>query len=100
MTERVRRLWAGEVPLARTFWEYAIVYGLLVNLLATIASFALLTEDASGVSALVLFLLPVPYNVLVMVAVWRSAARYPGPPVWADLARAAVVVWTLAALIF
>ena len=41
------------------------------------------------------FLLPIPYNLLVGVAVWRSADRYQGPQRWADLARAASLVWLL-----
>jgi hypothetical protein len=31
----------------------------------------------------------VPYNILVLVGVWRAAARHPGPVVQADLARGA-----------
>ncbi len=91
----LRRLWTGEMPLARAFWEYAIVYGFVLNLFTTIASFALLTTDASPVLALAIFLLPMPYNLLVLVAVWRAAARYAGPNHWAVFARVAVVLWVL-----
>jgi len=89
------QLWRGEVPLARAFWEYAILYGLLVNLLATAGSFALFATDASTALAVAFFCLPIPYNFFVLVAVWRSAGRYTGPKQWADLARVAVVVWVL-----
>ncbi len=93
----LRRLWTGEMPLARAFWEYAIVYGFVLNLFTTIASFALLTADASPALALAIFLLPLPYNLFVLVAVWRAAARYAGPSHWAGFARAAVVLWVLLA---
>lgn len=93
MTAAIRRLWRGEVPLARAFWEFAILYGLLLNLLATIASFGLFTTDTPTVYGIVVFLLPAPYNLLVLVAVWRSAGRYQGPRLWADLARPVVVLW-------
>ena len=89
------QLWAGEVPLARAFWEYAILYGLLVNLLATAGSFALFAADASTAVAVAIFCLPIPYNLFVLVAVWRSAGRYRGPQPWADVARVAAVVWVL-----
>lgn len=89
------RLWAGEMPLARAFWEYAIVYGFVLNLFTTIASFALLTADASSALALIIFFLPMPYNLFVLVAVWRAAARYAGPRHWAGFARMAVVLWVL-----
>lgn len=97
MTTLLRRLWRGEVPLARAFWEYAIVYGLLLNLATTIASFALFAAKAPAAYGVMLFLLPLPYNLLALVAVWRSAGRYRGPRHWADLARIAVTVWVLLA---
>jgi hypothetical protein len=46
-----------------------------------------------------LFLLHIPYMLLVTVAVWRSASRYSGPKLWADLARAGVTVWATIAII-
>jgi hypothetical protein len=33
-----------------------------------------------------------PYNAVAVVAVWRSASRYDGPAIHADLARAATVI--------
>lgn len=93
--ETLRRLWTGEVPLARAFWEYAVVYGFVLNLFTTIASFALLTTDAPTIFGLGLFLLPMPYNLFMLVAVWRAAARYAGPLHWASFARVAVVLWVL-----
>src|SRR5690606_1961961 len=87
VTATIRRLWRGEMPLARAFWEFAVLYGLLLNLLATIASFGLFTTDTPAAYGIVVFLLPAPYNLLVLVAVWRSAGRYQGPPIWANLAR-------------
>ena len=33
------------------------------------------------------YFLPLPYNLFVCVAVWRSAARYAGPAHWAEVAR-------------
>lgn len=94
---RIARLWEGAVPLARAFWEYAILYGLMANLAATLAAAALTAAGVHPALTLAVFLLPVPYNILVLVAVWRSAGRYAGPPHWAALARAAIVVWVLVA---
>jgi hypothetical protein len=88
-------LWAGEIPLARTFWEYTIVYGFLANLLTTIGFFAAVAADAASTLALMVFLLPVPYNALILVAVWRSAGRYPGPRHWIDLARTFTALWVV-----
>lgn len=93
----VRTLWAGEIPLSRAFWEYALVGGLLVNLATTILFMALLTTKTSIALLIFAFCLPIPYNVLMLVAVWRSAGRYQGRQIWADLARSAIVIWMIGA---
>jgi hypothetical protein len=89
----VKHLWAGEVPLRQAFWQYAVGYGLLLNLITTLAFLALITRDANTALIVLAFALPVPYNVLITVAVWRSADRYPGSKTWADLARIGAVIW-------
>jgi hypothetical protein len=99
MKDHVIRLWRGEVGLARVFWDYAIIYGSLANLITTAAAFAALTADLPVWLAVAIFFLPLPYNVLIVVAVWRSAGRYAGPPMWATLARIAIIVWATIATI-
>ncbi len=93
----VRRLWAGELPLATAFWSCAILWGTALNLLSTVAALALLAAGAPAVLAVALAALPIPVNFLILVAVWRSASAYQGPRLWADLARAASLIWALAA---
>lgn len=93
MKRAIVRLWRGEVPLAEAFWSYAILGGLALNVTATFAMFLLLKVD--NAAAVAVFLLPVPYNLFMLGAVWRSAERYTGPPAWAQAARIAIVVWTL-----
>jgi hypothetical protein len=97
MTARLRRLWRGEEPLPRAFWVYAVFYGTFANTVTTIAMFAAVAADAPVWLAVVIHFLPLPYNVLVVVAVWRSAQRYHGPDHWPMLARIGVVVWALVA---
>ena len=99
MIDQVRRLWCGEESLARAFWEYAILYGTLANLLATAGMFAAVASGLSALLAVAIHLLPIPYNIFVVVAVWRSAQRYPGQQEWSLLARIGVVVWALIATI-
>lgn len=95
MIALVRRLWAGDMPLVKAFWDYAILYGLVLNGLTTIAALALYTTDLPAAVGFAVFLLPLPYNLFVLVAVWRSAARYAGPRHWAEAARIVVVVWVV-----
>lgn len=88
------RLWRGEQPLNRAFWDYAILYGVPLNLASTFGFLALSSQDSPALG-LIVNVLPLPYNVLVLVGVWRSAARYGGPSHWAEAARVAVAIWFL-----
>jgi hypothetical protein len=93
--ETLRSLWAGKMPLRTAFWEYAVFYGFVLNLLTTIASLALIAFDAPAAIAVTVHFLALPYNLFVLFAVWRSAARYDGPPHWANAARMAVTIWAV-----
>jgi hypothetical protein len=96
MREHFLRLWRGELPLMQAFWDYAIIYGTIANLLATLGALAALAVDAPWL-ALAVHFLPAPYNVVAVVGVWRSAGRYRGAPVWATAARAGVITWAVLA---
>ena len=89
----MRMLWKGQLPLARAFWEYAILYALLGNLCATGAALGALALGLPTALAIGIFLLPVPYIVVAVVGVWRSAETYRGPPHWATLARYVSFAW-------
>jgi hypothetical protein len=90
-------LWYGRVSLARIFWEYAIVFGSLANLVSTLAALAAFAKGAPAALGLLLHFLPAPYNLLMVVGVWRSAAKYRGTQIWAILARALILVWAAVA---
>jgi len=91
-----RRLWGGEVPLVEAFWYYAIGCGLIINLVTGALFMALLMNNAPVAVLVLFFALPIPYNVLFAVGVWRSAENYEGSEEWASLARIVVVVWAVA----
>ncbi len=83
----MRRLWRGEAPLDVAFWNWAVIAGLLVNI-ATSIGFFVLMQAREPVAALVVgYGLSIPYNILATIGVWRSAARYTGPPHLASLAK-------------
>jgi hypothetical protein len=86
-------LWKGEVPLGQAFWGYAVVYGTIINIVATAAAVAAVAAGLPDAVGIGLFLVPVPYILTAVVGVMRSANRYQGPPKWAGLAKMAVVVW-------
>jgi hypothetical protein len=85
---RLLQLWRGELALFDAFWNWAVIGGLAVNA-ATSALFLALALQGRPVAAVIVgYALSVPYNIVVVVGVWRSAASYPGERRWADLARA------------
>jgi hypothetical protein len=96
MKRRLLDLWYGRVPLARVFWEYTILFGSFANLVTTLTALAAFAQGAP-ILGIVLHFLPVPYNLLMVVAVWRSAAQYAGNAIWSTLARALILVWAAVA---
>lgn len=100
MIKALFNLWEGRLPLPEAFWTYAIFWGALLNLAATIGFLSLLvigggTDPPSWAAplALLLHLAPIPFNVLILVGVWRSAGRPDVTPTRRLLARCAVLVW-------
>lgn len=91
--QRLKELWRGQLPLDLAFWRYAIIYGLALNVAATAAAFAVIVLDGPIVIAVIVHLLPVPYSIVALCGVWRSADRYSGRQDIPKLARASVVAW-------
>jgi hypothetical protein len=65
----------GGLPLGRAFWVWGILGGAVVNLFATLAAVALVTAELPPWLGALAFAAPIPWNVLLLVGVWRSARR-------------------------
>lgn len=81
------RLWRGEAPLDVAFWNWAVIGALVVNITTSIGFFLLMMERQVLPAYLVGYGMSLPYNLLALVGVWRSAARHAGPPQQAVAAR-------------
>lgn len=81
------RLWRGETPLAQAYWSYGFV---LNGVFASVA--LVIGSDVPAYVGFVWWPFYLAYFAVVLVAVWRSSERYPGPRLWAMLARVAVLV--------
>lgn len=88
----MRRLWAGDLPLEEAFWTYAVAGGLFVNLFTSLAFLGLIAAERPLAAGLVGYGLSVPYNLAVVVGVWRAAGRHRGDPARAQLLRAITLV--------
>ncbi len=90
----VVEFWRGDLPLGRAFWLWGILGGGLVDLLATTLALALVVTGAP--TWVVVFVAHLPWNLVLLVGVWRSAGR---PEVGRDtayLARLAIISWVVA----
>jgi len=89
-------LWRGEVPLGRAFWLWGVLGGGVVALFATLLTLALVAAGAPAWLAAVAFTAHIPWNLVLLVGVWRSAGR---PEVGRDtarLARLTIAAWAVA----
>lgn len=89
---KLSQLWRGDLALDEAFWNWAVIGGLLVNVATSAAFLFLIMEDRPVLAALAGYLPSVPYNVVILVGVWRSAARHEGDPRFAHFARIATLV--------
>ena len=92
----VRRLWRGELPLVRVFWTDMILIGSLVNIVGTAAAMLLFVSGALVLGVIVHFA-PVPYNILLFLAVWQSAARQVSR--WSFFAQVVGLIWLITAIV-
>lgn len=86
--EVIANIWQGRAGLAKTFWGYHLLGGLLWGIL-----FFSLRPGSPG--AVVLAPLYLAYFVVVIVGIWRAAGLYEGPRHWALIARGVLVAWGL-----
>lgn len=80
-------LWRGDFSLGMTYWGFAQLGGLILavpQLGLRVKGFVAAAEVLDGMALV--------YSFVVIVGIWRSASRYPGPRIWADLARAATIL--------
>ncbi len=70
-----------------------MVAGTGLNVAASAAALALFAAGLPAALALAVLFLPLPWNLFLFVAVWRSAEREGGPP--ALTAKVVGVIWLI-----
>ena len=71
---------AGEVPAGRVFWTDMMAVGTAVNVAAAFAAILMLGFKHPAWVAVCVYLAPLPYNIFLVVSVWRAAARLAPKP--------------------
>jgi hypothetical protein len=85
----------GGLPLDRAFWRWGIFGGGIVSLLATLLALTLIAAGAPAWLAVLVFAAHIPWNVVLLVGVWRSAGRPEVSPAIAHLTRLGIIAWVV-----
>lgn len=94
------RLFRGEVSLYVTYWIYGSLVGVGLGVVQTAIEanyYDLVSTEVGSLAIAGFYWFVVGYTLFILVAIWRSAGKYDGRPVWATLARLAVLFGILAA---
>lgn len=78
------KLSRGDYGLAKTYWLYGVLVGVVVNIVFSIVK-------SPGIIAIAM-LAYIAYGVPVIMGIWRAATKYTGPKIWAVLAKIACVL--------
>jgi hypothetical protein len=89
----IAEFFRGGLPLARAFWLWGILGGGIVSLFATLLALTLIAAGAPAWLAALVFAAHIPWNVVLLVGVWRSAGRPGVSAAAASLARLVIVAW-------
>ena len=91
--KNLSRLWHGELALRDAFWNWAVFGGLVINVVGGGLFLFLITADRPIAALIAGYAIPVPYNAMVCVGVWRSAGKFTGERRLAERARIVTVIW-------
>lgn len=87
----VHSRWSGRIPLSRLLWTDMLLHGTTVNIVAALAGLLLLAQEAPTALGASVYFAPLPYNLFLLAALWRAAARAEEP--FASAARVVGIAW-------
>ena len=74
--------WQGGVPLDRLFWRDLVLVGTTISVASSALALVLLGLKMPLGLVLAVHFVPVPYNLFLTLAVWRTAEKFPGTRAW------------------
>ncbi|SIO41044.1 hypothetical protein [Halodesulfovibrio marinisediminis] len=81
----LRKLWRGELPLYVAFWFFGVILGIIIIL--CVNEFTFEAKDVPTSFRLGWLLLALLYTGFMCIALWRSADKYKGHPIWSISVR-------------
>ncbi|UDL87799.1 hypothetical protein LGH82_21855 [Mesorhizobium sp. PAMC28654] len=82
VTSFFRLRWRGAVPLDRLFWRDLVLVGTAISIASSVVALVLLGLKMPLALVLAMHFAPVPYNLFLTLAVWRTAEKSPGAKAW------------------
>lgn len=79
------KLWRGELPLYVTFWFFGMILGTVISICVT--KYALQSAETVNPIRIGWLIIALLYTSVMCVALWRSADKYNGAPIWSISAR-------------
>ncbi|TPK46040.1 hypothetical protein FJ492_08085 [Mesorhizobium sp. B2-5-4] len=92
-----RSRWLGKVPVDRLFWRDMMLVGTVINIASSAAALILLGLRMPLGLVLAVHFAPVPYNVFLTLAVWRTAEKAGGAR--ASLFMLGSALWLIATIV-
>jgi hypothetical protein len=93
----LRARWQGEVPLDRLFGRDMLLVGTALNIASLVLALMLLGLKLPLWVVLAVYFLPVPYNIFLAIAVWRTAEKVGG--VEASLMMLGSALWLIVTVV-
>lgn len=90
MKDFLDRLSRGEYGLAKTFWQFGILVGILSNIVISVLDFAFGIMPL-GIHVLI-YAISTAYIWYLMNGIWRAAENYVGKISWAKIAAKLYVI--------
>lgn len=97
MTDFFRTRWMGVAPLDRLFWRDMLLVGTALSLASSALALILLGLKLPLWLVLAVHFLPVPYNIFLAIAVWRTAEKSSG--LKAQLMMLGSALWLIATVV-
>lgn len=70
-----RSRWLGQVPIDRLFWRDMLLVGTGISIASSVVALVLLGLKMPLGLVLAVHFAPVPYNIFLTIAVWRTAEK-------------------------
>jgi hypothetical protein len=92
-----RSRWLGQVPIDRLFWRDMLLVGTAISIASSVVALILLGLKMPLGLVLAVHFAPVPYNIFLTFAVWRTAGTTGGAK--ASLMMLGSALWLILAAV-